>query len=851
MLQACKSQERSTKTNLKSKPDEVFISTVPPPNDDLFSSSNTEEEEVPIWAAKKGSYNPEKTKYFQLINTALHIKPDWEKQYLYGKATLTLSPHFYPQDSIVIDAKGFDIQAVTLNSKKQTDSKNIHLRYRYDSLKLTVFLDKTYTRKDTFLITIDYTAKPNELVVKGSTAITADKGLYFINPTGKDKNKPQQIWTQGETEASSCWYPTFDQPNMKSAQEIYITIDTAFTTISNGKLISQTKHNDGTRTDYWKQELPHAPYLFAFAIGKYAKITDTWNGKEVSYYVEPEYAKYGRAIFGRTPEMMSFFSKKLNYPFPWDKYAQIVVRDFVSGAMENTSCAIFMERLQVDDRYLLDENWDDIIAHELFHHWFGDLVTCESWANLPLNESFATYAEYLWREYKNGKNDAELHRLEEWESYFKESSNKQEPLIRYYYLDKEEMFDNHSYAKGSLILHMLRSYVGDEAFFEALNLYLRTNEYKTAEINDLRIAFEKTTGEDLNWFFNQWFLSAGHPKLYLKDEYENGKVVFKIRQLQNEKYTPIYRLPVDIDIWTGGKATRHRIVVENTDKEQSFTFEVSEKPALVQFDPQQQLIGEIDYLRSTEAFIFQYQHAENILARLDALRELKSGLNEPSIFALFEAALSDTNAAIREEAVSVFEKYNGKDAEKIMKKISEMALTDKNATVRAFAIRALPDTKEFLPVVEKAIGDSSYTVAAFAVYHYAAKGGANPVEKFERFEKYNHINLLYALADYYTYSNTPNKFEWFEAKINQNNGYPKKIIIDYLGQYLLNQPLTEKKKGIAILEQIALTHDNTDIREKSYNALLLLDQTEGVTEILENIRKTEKNPTLKAKYEKL
>ena len=414
------------------------------------------------WIDKENVYHPEEDRPFDLHHTKLDIRFDWKKQYLHGIATLKMSPYQYPQNRVVLDAKGFDIhQVLHLKSHQQ-------LEFSYDGFHLAISLEENYTKSDTLDILVKYTAKPNELPKGGSSAITDDRGLYFINPDGREKNKPRQVWTQGEIQSSSCWFPTFDSPNMKTTQEIFITTDTSFITLSNGKRIESKNNGDGTRTDHWKQEKPHAPYLFMMAVGKFSIVKDKWQNKPVYYYVEPAYEKYAKSIFGNTPEMMTFFSDLLQYPYPWVKYHQIVVRDYVSGAMENTSASLFMEELQADNRSLIDRNWDDFIAHELFHQWFGDLVTCESWANLPLNESFATYAEYLWFEHKYGKNVAEIKRQKEIESYLYEAQVKQKDLIRYNYTSKEAMFDNHSYAKGSTILHLLRNYVGDEAFLNRL-----------------------------------------------------------------------------------------------------------------------------------------------------------------------------------------------------------------------------------------------------------------------------------------------------------------------------------------------------------------------------------------------
>ena len=291
----------------------------------------------------KSEYHASRTKDFDLLHTKLEVSFDWKKQYLHGIATLTLKPYFYPQNILELDAKGFDIHSIILVAGVQDfEPLQQELQYEYDSLIIKILLDKTYTRDETLLVRIDYTAKPNELPEGGSAAILSDKGLYFINPDGKEPNKPRQIWTQGEPESNSCWFPTIDSPNEKMTQEIYITIDTSFTTLSNGSLIYSKINEDGTKTEYWKQDLPHSPYLAMMAIGKFAVVKDHWQNIEVNYYVEPEYARYAKDIFGNTPEMIEFFSNMLGYKYPWDKYSQVVVRDYVSGAMENTTATVFM-----------------------------------------------------------------------------------------------------------------------------------------------------------------------------------------------------------------------------------------------------------------------------------------------------------------------------------------------------------------------------------------------------------------------------------------------------------------------------------------------------------------------------
>src|SRR5688572_30940174 len=500
------------------------------------------------------AYRATDKKINNLIHTKLDAKFDYSKSYLYGKVWLTLKPHFYPTDSLLLDAKGMDIKQIAMVK----GGKNTPLKFAYDGLQANIVLDKTYKATENYTIYIDYTAKPDEFQAKGSAAITDAKGLYFINPKGEEKNKPTQIWTQGETEGTSVYVPIIDKPNQKTTQEFFLTVPAKYVTLSNGKLMSQKKNTDGTRTDYWKMELPHAPYLFFIGVGDYAIVKDQYKGKEVSYYVEKEYAPVARKIFGHTPEMMSFFSKALGVEYPWVKYSQIVGRDYVSGAMENTTATLHQESAQQDARELTDENkWENTIAHELFHQWFGDLVTAESWSNLSLNESFANYSEVLWEEYKYGKDAAAAHHLSDQQGYLASESASKD-LVRFFYEDKEAMFDAVSYNKGGRILNMLRNYVGDSAFFKSLNLYLTTNKYKSAEAHQLRLAFEEVTGRDLNWFWNQWYFGAGHPKLNIDYVYDDaaGKVNVIVKQTQKGQ---IFRLPVKVDVYNGSNKQSYNV----------------------------------------------------------------------------------------------------------------------------------------------------------------------------------------------------------------------------------------------------------------------------------------------------
>ncbi len=660
----------------------------------------------------KKQYRETPTRINNLVHTKLEVTPDFSKSYLYGKAWITLRPHFYPTDSLTLDAKGMEFKKVAL----QKGAQLIPLTYDYNDWELRIKLDRAYKAADSYTIFIDYVAKPEEFEAKyGRSGMLGIKGMYFINPTGEEKNKPTQIWTQGETESNSAWFPTIDKSNQRCTQELSVTVNNKYTTLSNGKLISQKKNTDGTRTDYWKMDLPHAPYLFFLGVGEYAVVKDTWKGKEVNYYVEPEYAPVAKRIFGNTPEMMTFFSKITGVEYPWIKYSQITGRDFVAGAMENTTATLHQEGAQQDARQLVDgNNWEGTIAHELFHHWFGDYVTTESWSNLTVNESFANYSEVLWDEYKYGQDAGDEHNYEDMQNYLFSGSDKKD-LVRFQYAHREDMFDAVSYQKGGRILHMLRNYLGDSAFFKSLNNYLTTNKFKSAEAHQLRLAFEEVTGKDLNWFFNQWYFGSGHPTVdvdYIyNDEAKNVSVIFK----QTQKTGKLFKLPLAIDVYEGSNKKRYNVWANNA--VDTFTFSYSKRPDLVNVDGDKIMLWVKKDNKTLDNYIHQYKTAGKYLDRKEAIEFAAKRLSEPKAAELLKTALTDKYEGLRVLAIGLADIRKEAIRFSCETIFADLAKNDKNALVRASAISKLGDYEkpEYTALFKSAVNDSSYTVAGNAL----------------------------------------------------------------------------------------------------------------------------------------
>ena len=653
-------------------------------------------------------YQQTHTKSTELKHTKLKVSFDYAKEQMSGEEWLTASPYFYPSDSLVLDAKAMLIHEVALDK----NGSKTPLKYDYKNDVLKINLDKTYNRNQDYTVYIKYTARPNEVKDKGSAAITDAKGLYFVNAQGKDADKPTQIWTQGETEASSAWFPTIDKPNQKTTQEIYMTVPDKYVTLSNGLMKSSTKESNGMRTDHWVMDKKHAPYLFFMGVGDYAVVKDKWRNIPVDYYVEKEYEPYAKQIFGNTPEMIEFFSKRLNYDYPWSKYSQITARDYVSGAMENTTAVLHQESAQQKPGDLIDENkWEDVISHELFHHWFGDLVTTESWSNLTVNESFANYSEYLWNEYKYGKDFADYTLMKAAEGYFRDPSNVSKDLVRFDYHSREDMFDGVSYNKGGSILHMLRNYLGDDAFFAGLNDYLKTNEYGTGEAQQLRLSLEKVSGKDLNWFFNQWYYGSGHPKISYTTSFEPVKKMVTITINQNQ-IGENFQFPLAIDVYENGKPTRKNVWVAAKEKN-DFTFQVSKNPDFVNINADGVLLAEFTETKTPEQYFTQYTNSKEFLSRYKAVENAveNKGVNPASLKTLV-AALKDSNFRIRMKALSGLDLSKPDQAKAALSEVEKMASNDPKTLVQSAAISALAKTKDkkYLPLFEKGINAVSNSV---------------------------------------------------------------------------------------------------------------------------------------------
>lgn len=708
-------------------------------------------------------YRATPDKINNLVHTKLDVRFDYKKRYLYGKEWVTLKPHLNPTDSLRLDAKGMDIKTLAMVK----NGKNVPLQYKYDSLTLAIQLDKVYKENEKYTLYISYTAKPDELKIEGGQAITDAKGLYFINPDSTEKGKPVQIWTQGELESSSAWFPTIDHTNQKTTQEISMTVPSKYVTLSNGRLTLQKKNTDGTRTDTWKMDLPHSPYLFMMAVGDFKIYKDKWRDKEVSYYLEPKYAPYAKDIFGFTPEAMEFYSKVLGVDYPWNKYAQIVVRDFVSGAMENTTATLHGSYVQGTKRELLDRYFDhgrSTIVHELFHHWFGDYVTAESWSNITVNESFANFSETLWAEHKYGQDTGDDHNYQAMMEYFANPENAKKDLVRFHYHAAIDVFDAVSYQKGGRILNMLRNYLGAPAFFKGMNIYLKTNAFKNGEAHQLRLAFEEASGKDLNWFFDQWYFNAGHPLLdidYKWDEATKTQFVY-LKQTQEAR---AFVLPMAVDIYSGGKKVRHQVTMRS--KSDTLKFVLPSKPDLINVDGDKIILTQKTNHLTTENYLFQYANAPLYMDRLEAIEAAVKVQSDPAAQKILLAALNDKYYKLRLTTLQGIDVGNTPFITAALPAILQLAEKDENTLVKAAALKTLSKTQnagQYLPLFQTALKNQSYAIQGAGLSSIGVLAPADALSAAKSLEKDSGGDLIPAILGVYAGAGTDT--EW--AYVNSN-----------------------------------------------------------------------------------
>ncbi|MEW6056932.1 MAG: M1 family aminopeptidase [Bdellovibrionota bacterium] len=527
--------------------------------------------------------------------------------------------------------------AIDLAVESVHDGSGESLRFDQSSEKIIVYLRKAAQAGEKSSVVFKY-------------SVTEPRaGLYFIAPDEHYPQRPWQLWTQGQDQDNRYWIPCHDAPNEKATTEMVVTVDEKFTAISNGKLVD-VQHDTGkkTKTFHWSLSVPHASYLITLCVGEFVELKDSYKnfkGEEipVQYYTLAGRERETKIAFGKTPKMIELFSKKIGVDYPYEKYAQVVAWDFIYGGMENTSSTTQTEYTLHPESVELDYSSEPLVAHELAHQWFGDLLTCKEWSQAWLNEGFATYFETVWMEHEHGR-DEFLQELYENEKIYKAEAggDYRRPVVTNVYLSPSDIFDRHLYEKGGRILHMLRRLVGDELWWKAINLYVTSNYAKTVETVDLQRAFEQVSGRALTWFFDQWVHRAGHPEIKASYEWVDERKQAKLTLVQGQKggaHSSLFRLPVQFKIATKDGEVVHDL--EFSEQEQTFWFTCAEKPKFVSLNPENTVLADWDFNPGRELLIAQLSQDKDISGRSFAARVLGKDHSRQSIDALGEALVKE------------------------------------------------------------------------------------------------------------------------------------------------------------------------------------------------------------------
>jgi len=635
---------------------------------------------------------------YDLQHSRIALRFDVEQKKVLGDVTHSLSILRDGTSKIWFDSVGLTIESVTVNKSPA--------KFETTTDKLIVPLPEVAKAGDKLDVAIRYEGKPT-------------KGMYFILPDKDYPDRPKQIWTQGESEDTRYYLPTYDYPNDRLTTETILTVPASWITVSNGKLISVSDAGKGLKIWTWRESLPSSTYLITVVVGEFDEVKESWRGVPVTYYAPKGRGDRLPVNYSRTPAMIDLFSKKLGVDYPWEKYAQVMVDDFVAGGMENSSATTntssSLNHPKIAAELYTDE--DGLISHELGHQWFGDLVTCKDWGDIWLNEGFATFMENVWTEAHYGKDQADNERWEGIRQWFGDGNLFNKPIVRHDFDDSSE-FDGNAYTKGGLVLHMLRQQLGADAFYRGLQHYLEANRGKNVVTADLAKAIEESSRTNVDQFFSQWLYGAGAPRFDIGYTYDNDKhqVALMVKQTQKvEGRVGLFHVPVDIEITTASGHKLYDVIVSKA--EQTFTFPADSAPLMVLFDKGGQILKSAEFHKEKKEWLYQLKNASEFADRADAAIALEKIKNDEEVVSTLAAALhSDRFWGVRAAAADALGRIGGVAA-------SSQLLDALNSTnepwVRNRIVSALGYFKDDAAIAAKlnsiAKDDNSYRARAAAL----------------------------------------------------------------------------------------------------------------------------------------
>lgn len=647
---------------------------------------------------------------FDILHYKIQLKLNDQRESVAGTTTICLRSRGDNLRSITLNAVDMQIDEISL-------TPNYEFTFDYDSAEIKIHFSKPPKPADSLFLAIKYRTDP----LFGIFFIRADSSSSLI--------RPAHIYSDSEPEDARYWYPCFDRPFDKATSELIVTVRDDFSVLSNGRLIQTSDDKlTHTRTYHWSHEKIHATYLVSFTAGPYELMQEQFQKVPLDYYYYPGYQLEAKRLYQNTLEMVAAYTRLFGTPYPWDKYAQVWVADFKALGMENTSITFISDKILESVRRFETVNYEALVAHELAHQWFGNLVTCQDWAHLWINEGFATYAEFLWFETSHGLDAARYHLLQDLKTYLQAvDSRYDQTIVTETYTDPWEMFNVFSYHKAALCLHSLRFIIGEQDFFLTLQQFLKTFAFANANTDDFQNIVEAVTHTNYDWFFQQWFNNKGLPHFEVKTLWnqEEKKLQLNVTQIQSIDSVGLFKTPVAIEITTPDSVFHFREWLSHEQEE--FTWHLPAVPQMIRFDKGGWLLKKMTFTKTTDELIFQLLHDDDLTGRFRALEALikmpvdsnitttvVTALNKDSFWAIrkkaaaylenkteipvitaLRAGFKDQHPEVRKVCIESFPKnrYNQPD---LIKSLEHTLLTDSVPPVLEAALKALAFTIDSL-----------------------------------------------------------------------------------------------------------------------------------------------------------
>ncbi|MFZ1081597.1 MAG: M1 family aminopeptidase [Candidatus Kryptoniota bacterium] len=668
---------------------------------------------------------------FHAINIDLSLKFDLQKKEVFGTAVEKIVPLRVNLDTVHLDAVDMTINKVSMSGRS--------LGYNYDGKTLSIGLSKSYGLDDTLTYTITYSTFPK-------------KGIFFVEADSAYPDRAPQVWSQSEMEDARYWFPCHDYPDDFLTSSVTATVPEDWTVVSNGVMEKETTaRKDSTKTFKWVESKPHVIYLISIVAGKYSIVDDHYGKVPIYYYVAPEYAKYAKENFSHTPDILKFYSDATGYEYPWQKLALSTVTDFTFGGMENVSAITLTDNTMHNPDAEPQESSTDLVSHETAHQWFGDLLTCRSWSNAWLNEGFATYFEALYGEHAFGEDHFNYEMYHDHQEVVGSDNVERRPTVYNRYYNSVDLFGIYIYPRGASILHMLRGIVGKELFFKAIQHYVHKSEHQNVDSHDFANAVREATGYNLNWFFDEWLYKGGHPVFNVNYDCNDSlhSLVLHVAQTQKvDSMTPVYRMPVDIYIVTPSQKMTKTVWVDSLSN--TYTFDVAEKPLMVNFDEDDYLLKELNFKKSVDELSYQLKNDPDVVGRVWAADELSDQTTNGAEDALIDGLKGDSFWGVRMTCAQALSNFDDKKVEEALKE----AIGDSDARIQDEAIKGLAKYKDaaLAPLLEQLYNSQkNYFVRAAAVKALASIEGekATPIledaltqDSFEQVIKIAALNSL-------------------------------------------------------------------------------------------------------------